>query len=211
MVRKDTRKVETMDIKPYLYKQTKNIEMKTLVIHPEDRSTEFLSVIYKDIPDATIIRGEYPAKMDISEVNELIKSHDRVIMMGHGCYDGLFSIGLFKNARGLIIDNQTADLLREKTDNVYIWCHANQYVEKHGLKGFYSGMFISEVGEARCEGFRNTKQDEVTTSNNTFAEILSKYINEDSKTIQENVTKEYGVLAETSDVASYNNCRLKVL
>lgn len=185
--------------------------MKTLVIHPEDRSTEFLSVIYKDIPDATILRGSYPAKMDISEVNELIKTHDRVIMMGHGCPFGLFSVGRFKKTYGVVVGDDTAELLREKTDNVYIWCHANEYVEKHGLKGFYSGMFISEVGEATNVGFRNTKQDEVTTSNNTFAEILSKYINEDAKTIQENVTKEYGVLAETSDVASYNNYRLKVL
>lgn len=184
---------------------------KTLVIHPKDRSTDFLSVIYKDIPNATILHGEWPPKMNIEEVNEHIRTHDRVIMLGHGCPNGLFSMGLFKNSYGLVINDETADLLRDKPDNVYIWCHANEYVEKHELKGFYSGMFISEVGEASYEGFRDTKQNEVTLSNNTFAEILSKYINEDAKTIQENVTKEYGVLSETSKVASYNNCRLKVL
>lgn len=185
--------------------------MKTLVIHPQDRSTDFLSAIYKDIPLATVLRGEYPPKIPIKEVNELIESHDRIIMLGHGCPLGLFSMGLFKNSGGLIINPDTADLLREKTDNIYIWCHANEYVEKNGLKGFYSGMFISEVEEAQYEGFRNTKQEEVTKSNYAFAHILGAYIDKDAKTIQEKVTKEYGLLSETSDVVSYNNARLKVL
>jgi hypothetical protein len=182
--------------------------MKTLVIHPKDRSTDFLTPIYENIPDKTVITGEYPAKMDITELNELIKTHDRVIMMGHGCPDGLFSIGLFKNAKGLVINNQTTELLMEKKDNVYIWCNADRFVKPRNLKGFYSGMFISEVGEAWACNVKLENRGWVRESNNKFAEILSKYVNEDSETIKEKVTEEYGLLGETNLVARYNNERL---
>jgi len=180
--------------------------MKTLIIHPQDRSTKFLSPIYASVPDFTLINGGVSKE----EVEELIKTHDRVIMMGHGCPDGLFSIGLFENARGLIISNDTTDLLMEKTDNVYIWCNADRFVKPRNLKGFYSGMFISEVGEAWACDVRNQSRKEVDESNNKFAEILAKYINEDSNTIYEKVREEYGQLGETNLNARYNNERLYV-
>lgn len=182
--------------------------MKTLIIHPQDGSTDFLKPIYETIPDKTVIRGESPAKMNIKELNELIKSHDRIMMMGHGCPSGLFSFGLFKNAKGLVINKDTVELLKEKTNNVYIWCNADMFVKHYNLKGFYSGMFISEVGEAWGCNVRNQTHKEVDESNNKFSEILSKYINEDSESIRKKVTEEYGLLGETNLVARYNNERL---
>ena len=65
--------------------------MKTLIVHPKDNSTTFLDVIYKDIPDQTLITGGITK----TELKELIKSHDRVMMMGHGSPNGLFSVGQF--------------------------------------------------------------------------------------------------------------------
>lgn len=180
--------------------------MKTLVIHPKDWSTDFLKPIYKDIPDYTLIDGE--PKMDIREVNKLIETHERVIMLGHGCPYGLFSLGKFPNSCGLVINPDTVPLLREKTENVYIWCHANMYVEKFKLKGFYSGMFISEVGEAWGEGFRNSYQDEIDKSNDGFSLLLGKHINESVSDIHKNVTKDYG---EINCISLWNNERLKVL
>lgn len=181
--------------------------MKTLVIHPKDRSTDFLKPIYENIPDKTVITGDYPPTMNIDEVNELIKSHDRVIMLGHGCPDGLFSMGLFKNAYGLIIDNETTDLLMEKKDNIYVWCNADRFVRPRNLQGFFSGMFVSEVGESWYCNIPS-KRDVVDESNNRFAEILGKYVNEPTDVIHEKVTQEYGELAKTNKVAGYNNDRL---
>lgn len=186
--------------------------IKTLVIHPMDRSTDFLKPIYENVLNKTVITG---GGMDVKEVNELIKSHDRVMMMGHGCPSGLFSVGQFRNSYGLVISHETVELLKEKTDNVYIWCNADMFVNDHELKGFYSGMFVSEVGEAwgcirNMKGDRRTIQEEVTLSNNTFAEITGKYINNPSTVIHENVVREYGELAQTSVVAQYNNERLYV-
>ena len=128
--------------------------------------------------------------------------------MGHGCPTGLFSINRFKNSNGLIIDYSTVPLLQEKQDNVFIWCNADQFVAKHDLSGFSSGMFISEVGEAYYCGLPGTKQDVVDESNYGFVNIISKYINENTEVIYENVSKEYGLIAEYNPVALYNHNRL---
>ena len=43
--------------------------MKTLIIHPQDPSTSFLDIVYKDIPNKTLVTGG----LDKQEVAELIK------------------------------------------------------------------------------------------------------------------------------------------
>ena len=178
--------------------------MKTLIVHPEDKTTSFLDIVYRPIENKTLITGGVTK----SELNKLIKEHDRVMMMGHGSPSGLFSIGKFRNTGGFIIDQSTVPLLLEKDNSVFIWCNADQFVRKHELKGFFSGMFISEVGEAYYCGLPGTPQDVVDESNYGFCNIIAKYINEDTNTIHENVTKEYGVIAEENSVAYYNNLRL---
>ena len=99
-------------------------------------------------------------------------------------------------------------LLKEKDNSVFIWCNADKFVNVFGLLGFYSGMFISEVGEALYCGLPGTQQGEVDESNYGFVNIVGKYINEDKNVIYENVMKEYGIIAEENPVALYNHNRL---
>ena len=54
--------------------------MKTLVIHPNDRSTWFLENVYKNIENLTLVTGN----VSRNEVKSMIRDHDRVMMMGHG-------------------------------------------------------------------------------------------------------------------------------
>lgn len=179
--------------------------MKTLIIHPKDQSTTFLEIIYKNIEDKTLITGGVTK----DEVIELIKTHDRVMMMGHGCPQGLFSIGQFKShPYGLIIDHSMVEELKKKDNSVFIWCNADQFVNRYSLKGFYTGMFISEVGEAVYCGLPGTGQSDVDESNFKFCDIAAKYINEDIKTAYNGIREEYGVLAEENPVALYNYNRL---
>ncbi len=110
--------------------------MKTLVIHPKDSTTNFLSVIYSD-KDWTVINTNTSKKI----LKEQIKTHDRIVMLGHGTEKGL--IGFDR----LVIDSTWVFLLREKIC-VCIWCNADVFLEKYGLKGFYTGMIISEYEEA---------------------------------------------------------------
>lgn len=177
--------------------------MKTLVIHPKDRTTTFLEVAYKTIENKTVITGG----IDKTQLRKLIEEHDRVMMMGHGSPSGLFSVGQFK-VPGLIIDHSVVDLLSKKNNSVFIWCNADRFVNHHKLKGFYSGMFISEVGEAFVCGLDNVSQDLVDESNYGFCEIFAKYVNNEKEVIYENVMKEYGLIAEKNPVAMYNQQRL---
>lgn len=138
--------------------------MKTLVLHPADRSTDFLKTIYKD-KGYTIITDW---KIKKSDLMEQIKNHDRIMMMGHGCPWGLLGY------TNIFMSKDFVELLRTK-DCVCIWCNADQYVEREGIKGFYTGMFISDVSEAGCRQIITT-QDKVTYSNNLFAELMKDIV-----------------------------------
>jgi len=176
--------------------------MKTLVIHPQDPSTDFLCPIYENIKDKTVLRGGKTK----DEVRELIKEYDRVIMLGHGLPNGLMSIGQFIDG-GLIIDETMAEVLSEKNECLYIWCNADQFVNRFGLKGFYSGMFISEVLEANYYGMF-PKQNIVDESNERFSELVGQNINKSSQEIYSIVKEQYGLLSESNLVVSYNEKRL---
>ena len=178
--------------------------LKTLIIHPKDRSTDFLKPIYAGIPDKTVITGDTTRK----KLHELIKSHDRIIMMGHGFPGGLFSMGQFP-ATGVIVGYEEVEYLRGK-ENIFIWCNADQFVKRYELKGFSTGMFISEVGEAEWCGLPGTKQDEVDESNDTFAQFMSEGLNEGlgARELKETIKDRYGVLSDINRVDLYNNYRI---
>ncbi len=180
--------------------------MSTLIVHPQDPSTSFLKIIYAALPDKTIITGGITKE----QLKGLIQSHERIMMLGHGSPSGLFSVGCFLETNGYIIDHSMVEVLKQKQDNVFIWCNADSFVNQYMLKGFYSGMFISEVDEAHYCGLMGTSQNQVDESNLRFGEIFSGYANEVTVSVYKNVLIEYGKLAETNPVAGYNCQRLYV-
>jgi hypothetical protein len=176
--------------------------MRTLVIHPHDETTHFLKSIYENIPNKTVITGG----LFVDEVNKLICSHDQVIMLGHGSPRGLFGVGSFNQY--YVVGGDQADLLQDKKC-IFIWCHADQFVKEHNLKGFHSGMFVSEVVEALIYKLKGDKRL-IAESNNTFAFMLGSIIsiNKPLPEIYEQIKKEYGWLAERNEIAKYNHERL---
>ena len=185
-------------------KKLNTCNMKTLIVHPQDSTTDFLDIVYAPIENKTVVTGGV-SKTDLMK---MIQEHDRVMMMGHGSPAGLFSVGKFKNSGAYIIDQNIVPYLKQKENNVFIWCNADKFVELFQLRGFYSGMFISETSEAAWCGLPGTKQDVVDESNYGFCNIIAKYITNKTDVIYENVRKEYGLIAETNPVAHYNNNRL---
>ena len=177
--------------------------MTNLVIHPTDASTDFLKPIYANITDATIMNGG----VSKDQVAKAINEHDRIIMLGHGSPYGLFSIGQFTGNNGYVIDESMVPLLLDK-ECISIWCNADQFMNKHQLYGFYSGMFISEVGEAMYCGLPGMEQETVTTSNNYFAELLGEVIDEPLSIIYEHIMDNYRLITEDNPVALYNHNRL---
>jgi hypothetical protein len=178
--------------------------MNTLIIHPKDESTSFLNSIYSSITEKKVITGGITKKELISE----IEKHDRIMMMGHGSPNGLFNTSFFIDCGLYIIDDSLISVLSEKNNSVYIWCNADKFVNSHNLKGFYSGMFISEVTEAHFCGLPSIKQNVVDESNYGFSKILSEVINKDQETIYEYVLNHYGAMAKHNPIASYNHNRL---
>jgi hypothetical protein len=138
--------------------------MKTLVIHPKDETTDFLTRIYSK-HDWTVVNTNMPKH----QLKKMIVEYDRIIMLGHGTERGLIGFG------DAFIDSNYVYLLRDKI-GVYIWCNANVFVEKYGLKGFYTGMIISEYEEALYECV-NTTYHEIEESNVLFSNAIEESIN----------------------------------
>jgi hypothetical protein len=176
---------------------------KTLVIHPDDRSTDFLKPIYENLEgDVNVITDGYYK----DSIRVFIDQADRVIMLGHGSPNGLFNVGKFYGCNnGYIVDETMIASLGNKPNNMYIWCNADKFVNRFYLKGFYSGMFISEYGEATyCN--TPTNPGDVEKSNDLFSTIIGKNIMLEAKELCDKAKSEY-YLSENK-VAEYNNQRL---
>jgi hypothetical protein len=178
--------------------------MTTLIIHPDDRSTDFLRPIYQDLRNKTVITG--PITRD--GLHALIKAHDRIIGLGHGSPSGLFNMS--SNGFGsYVLGASEVEVLRGK-ELVSIWCHANQFMERHRLNGLYSGMFISEVSEARYYGLNEVTQADVNESNDAFAKILGEEMirnPHEEFMLWGRVKIQYTELANWNLVAEYNSGR----
>jgi hypothetical protein len=181
--------------------------MKTLVIHPTDQTTEFLKPIYANLRNKTVVRGGTTK----SEVKRLIESHDRVIMLGHGAPYGLLNPRQFPDAGLFIIDGSMANSLKNKSNCIFIWCHADLFVKRYGLSGLCSGMFISEMGESDMYGFEDIDIGMIDQSNETFSFILSKYINERMEILYQSLLKEYEVVTRANPIAKFNHEGLQLI
>lgn len=169
--------------------------MKTLVIHPVDFTTDFLSSIYED-KNWTILRKSIYEK---SELVDKLNSHDRIIMLGHGLPQGLLSI-TNHNAMTyqMVIDSKLVYILRKK-ECIGIWCNADQFFRKYSLHGFYTGMIISEMDEAYSYSI-NYNNGDIEESNKLFAKSIKSYI--DSENVLEEVKSEY--VSETNNIIKFN-------
>jgi phosphomannomutase len=156
--------------------------MRILVIHPADPSTDFLKVIYEGL-DCNIINTNISHK----SIKEQIRQHDRILIMGHGYHGGLFGFNR------IMLDSTFVDLLRKFDNNVYIWCNADKFVERYDLKGFYTGMIISEMIEALQYSILPS-DEQIDESNKLFAQSIKNSITSEPYLLKEQVQKEYSQL-----------------
>ena len=164
--------------------------MKVLVIHPKDVTTDFLSNSYNS--DFTVIRTEISDTI----LKKLIRSHDIIIMMGHGTQDGLIGFGR------TYIGSDFVDDLRKKFC-ICIWCYASDFAQKYKLRTLFStGMFISEMEEAYLEGLRNISNFDLSSSNYEFANALSRSFEDLSQNVFNTILGYYQF--DSSQVRKYN-------
>lgn len=107
-----------------------------------------LSLIYKEIEGVTLF-DSYKQRDAILAAIAAAPKDEPVLLLGHGSPDGLFDMRY-----GLLVKNSDAEILKDRPNLVGIWCYASSYAYKHGLKGFFSGMFISEEPEAWVNGVK---------------------------------------------------------
>jgi hypothetical protein len=183
--------------------------MKNLVIHPYDATTLFLTSIYESLPNTTVVSDCLSKKVLI----EMIKSHDLIFVLGHGSSKGLFNPATL----AFLIDATFSKVLKDKV-GFYIFCHADKFVSDNKLTNcFYTGLFISEVGELReydeeilPEDYSNYNQM-IEDSNKKFATQLGKLILENDfqlEPIYEGIKQHYGSYAAKNEIAAYNCDRL---
>lgn len=170
--------------------------MKTLFIHPTDPTTAFCNAIYEDYKnndDVTVING---TRIPSSTIKEAIKTHDRIVFIGHGTEYGL----LDKTDWRYVITSNDLQLFRDKTV-ICIWCNANVFAERYNLNAFATGMFVSETGEA---SWYNLPPDQklIDESNELFCRILSRCVFDDPKDIS--VVIEKGYRSNTNPIIKFN-------
>lgn len=130
-----------------------------LVIHPDDRSTDMLKAVYEG-KGYDVINDGCISQEDLVKA---IEEHDTIIMLGHGTPYGLLAVDEKLGFIGYLIDDRHAELL--KTKKTYsMWCHSDMYFRRHGMKGFHSGMIISEEVEAWMYGINGYSDRDIAES-----------------------------------------------
>jgi hypothetical protein len=97
------------------------------------------------------------------EVVEQIKSHDKIIMLGHGTPYGLISWNRTTGEVRYVINDSHAEILKTK-ETYSMWCHSDAFFERHDMKGFHSGMIISEEMEALMYGIVGYSDEDIAES-----------------------------------------------
>ena len=107
-----------------------------------------LACIYEGIGGVTLF-DSYEQRGRILAAIAAAPKDEPLLLLGHGSPNGLFDMRY-----GLLINDSDAELLKDRPNLAGIWCFASSYAFAHGLKGFFSGMFISELTEAWDNGVR---------------------------------------------------------
>lgn len=142
-----------------------------IVIHPKDRTTVFLAALYEGVANTTVITDNSSRK----ELNRLFHrtTHERIMLLGHGCKEGLLwrQDDNGEEFDAVVVGHPHGYHLRHHRALVAVFCHADEFFEAEGLHGFCTGMFISEMQEAKACGVATTAE-EIEVENKKFGERM---------------------------------------
>ena len=143
-----------------------------LVIHPTDRTTEMLSILYEGL-GVRLIEADCSNK----KMGYLLRHTSprvRIMLLGHGSDKGLFfrENDEEEDFDGIIVGHPQAYYLRKHCGGIIgIWCHAVEFAKKEGLHGLFSGMIISEMSEAEEYGVTTDKESMDRTNRIMFTQL----------------------------------------
>ena len=183
---------------------------KTLVIHVKDKSTDFLKVIYEG--KGYDVMNEFGRKYESNPnaKKELIKKmeeYDRIIMLGHGTPTGLLNVDNGHYV-GYIIDKEFVNVLAKK-ETISIWCYSNLFFQPYNIKGFHTGMIVSEVAEEGCvRGNKFLNEQEILDNMYAFATIVRLCIDEEPQVMKKFILEHYNF---DDDVTRFNRNNIIVI
>ncbi|MBO7561944.1 MAG: hypothetical protein J6T04_03540 [Bacteroidales bacterium] len=133
-----------------------------IVIHLSDPTTRFLHKIYDGIEGVRLFTS-LTQKQEALKAIQAAPKDEPILLLGHGT-----PFGLIGNFVEYFIGDAEADLLKDHPNLIGIFCYASTFAKRHNLKGFFSGMFISEPAEAHILNVPATPQ-EIEQMNWTFS------------------------------------------
>lgn len=171
--------------------------MRTLFIHPTDPSTAFCSIIYQDYlqdNNVTLITGNH---ISSRVIRDALRIHDRIVFLGHGTELGLLDM---RYDWRYLITSEDLQFFRNK-ECICFWCNANIFAEKYDLNAFATGMFVSELREARQYNLPED-QNLIDYSNTLMCNILSRCIFDPIEQIRNCVYR--GYVSNTNPIINFN-------
>lgn len=148
-----------------------------IVIHPYDPTTTFLKPLYEEREGVELYTQQHGNSTIRRALNKRVYNGETVMMLGHGCEQGLLAdTSPARKFDRLIINGSHVEFLR-KTNCIGIWCNADMFAHKYRLKGLFSGMIISEIEEAFMYGIV-VSPEEVEEENHRLTELLIRALQE---------------------------------
>lgn len=143
-----------------------------LVIHPTDRTTKMLSILYEGL-GARVIES-CSSNKEMEHLLHHTSPSERIMLLGHGSNKGLYfrMNDEEEDFDGIIVGHPQAYYLRKHCGGIIgIWCHAMDFAKKEGLHGLFSGMIISEMSEAEEYGVVTDKDSMDKTNHLMFTQL----------------------------------------
>ena len=131
--------------------------------------TDLLCEVYQGLDDINLLIN--PTEEQLIQVLCANPTTERLLAMGHGTGWGLIN----EDFSGYILNRADADLLRSR-EVIGIWCHASDYAQAEGLHGFFTSMFISNVGESQIYGYNDYSNQDIFSEVTLFSKRLNKLL-----------------------------------
>lgn len=141
-----------------------------LVIHPKDRTTDVLHVLYSGL-GAQVVADDCSNR----ELGHLLHhTRERIMLLGHGSDRGLFYRKDDTQSRfdKIIVGHPQGYLLRRQSCSIIgVWCHADMFARAEGLHGLFSGMIVTEMSEAKEYGVLTDKESMDNANRIMFSQL----------------------------------------
>lgn len=130
-----------------------------IVIHPKDRTTQMLEILYEATPHEKV--NDTLSKNQLRSLLYAVSTSEPIMLLGHGCEEGLLTRNDdTKDDFKKLIDHSLSHILKKHNGRIFaIFCHAKDFAEKEHLHGLFSGMIISEMEEAESYGIPTTIEE----------------------------------------------------